>query len=91
MIKGRENEMSGANNERCQVLNPHSICGGSIDGLEVLKIMLKVIMDIGTGYLFDTEFHTSCLERGTDYYVVFLDEVPSASQIKKYAHALSTF
>jgi hypothetical protein len=38
---------------------------------------------IGARYLFDEEFQTAYFERGTDCYVDFLDEVPSASQIKK--------
>jgi hypothetical protein len=43
---------------------------------------------IGAGYLFDTEFQTTFFERGKDCYVDFLDEVPSASQIKKDTSAL---
>jgi hypothetical protein len=38
---------------------------------------------IGAGYLFDLSFQEAYLERGVDCYVDFLDEVPSASQIKK--------
>jgi hypothetical protein len=43
---------------------------------------------IGAGYLFDAEFQTAYFERGTDCYVDFLDEVPSASQIKKDASTM---
>jgi hypothetical protein len=38
--------------------------------------------------LFDSKFQEAYLERGVDCYVDFLDEVPSASQIKKDARAL---
>jgi hypothetical protein len=38
--------------------------------------------------LFDSSFQEAYLERGVDCYVDFLDEVPSASQIKKDARAL---
>jgi hypothetical protein len=38
--------------------------------------------------LFDSSFQKAYLKRGVDCYVDFLDEVPSASQIKKDARAL---
>jgi hypothetical protein len=38
--------------------------------------------------LFDSSFQKAYLERGVECYVDFLDEVPSASQIKKDARAL---
>jgi hypothetical protein len=43
---------------------------------------------MGAGYLFDSCFQEAYLERGVDCYVDFLDEVPSASQIKKDTRAL---
>ena len=43
---------------------------------------------IGAGYLFDSDFQEAYLEKGLDCYIDFLDEVPSASQIKKDARAL---
>jgi hypothetical protein len=43
---------------------------------------------IGAGYLFDSSFQEAYLEKGVDCYVDFLDEVTSASQIKKDARAL---
>jgi hypothetical protein len=43
---------------------------------------------IGAGYSFDSSFQEAYLERGVDCYVDFLDEVHSASQIKKDARAL---
>jgi hypothetical protein len=45
MIKGKSNEMSDANDEKRQVLDPHIIWDESIDRFEVLEKMLKVIMD----------------------------------------------
>jgi hypothetical protein len=49
--------------------------------------MLMVIHfgQIGAGYLFDSSFQESYLERGVDFFVDFLDEVPSTSHIKKVA------
>ena len=43
---------------------------------------------IGAGYLFDMDFQKAYLEKGVDCFVDFLDEVHSASQIKKYLRAL---
>jgi hypothetical protein len=61
----------------------------SLTVLTYLKTMLKAIMgEIGTGYLFDSSFQEAYLERVVDCYVDFLDEVPSASQIKNDARAL---
>jgi hypothetical protein len=42
----------------------------------------------GSGYLFDPDFQTAYLERVLDCFVDLLDEVPSASQIKKDTCAL---
>jgi hypothetical protein len=42
----------------------------------------------GADYLFDPDFQISYLERGTDCFVDFLDELPSVSQIKKDTHTL---
>jgi hypothetical protein len=38
---------------------------------------------IGSGYLFDPDFQAAYLESGTDCFIDFLDEVHSASQIKR--------
>jgi hypothetical protein len=43
---------------------------------------------ISAGYLFDSSFQEVYLEKGVDCYVDFLDEVPSASHIKKDVRAL---
>jgi hypothetical protein len=89
MIKGRANVISVANNERRQVLNPCVILDGSIDRFEVSRNNVEGHYGkIGAGYLFETEFQTSYFERGTNCYAGFLDEVLSASQIKKDARAL---
>jgi hypothetical protein len=51
--------------------------------------MLKFIMDeLVLAIYFDSSFQEANLERGVDCYADFLDEVPSASQIKKDARAL---
>jgi hypothetical protein len=42
----------------------------------------------GAGYLFDPDFQPAYLERGPEFFVDFLDEVPSASQIKRDRRAL---
>ncbi len=42
----------------------------------------------GAGYRFYTEFQTAYLEKGVECFVDFMDEVPTASQIKKDASAL---
>ena len=89
MIKGRSQVISAANNVRRQVLPSRVIWDESIDRFEVFGNSDEGHYEqIGTGYLFDTGFQTAYLERGVDCYVDFLDEVPSASQIKKDARAL---
>jgi hypothetical protein len=63
--------------------------GWSIDHFEVFRNNVEGHYgQIGAGYLFDTSFQTAYLERGVDCHVIFIDEVPSASQIKKDARAL---
>jgi hypothetical protein len=85
---------SAANNppvhdERRQALNPRVTWDGSIDRFEVFRNNVKGHYgQSGAGYLFDPDFQTAYLERGTDCFVNFLDEVPSASQIKKDKRAL---
>jgi hypothetical protein len=89
MIKGRSRAMSTEKDERRQVLPSRVIWDGSVDRFEVFRNSVEGHHgQIGAGYLFDTEFQTAYLERGVDCYVDFLDEVPSASQIKKDARAL---
>jgi hypothetical protein len=89
MIMGRSQAISAANDERRQVLSSRVIWDGSIDRFEVFRNNIEGHYgQIGAGYVFDTSFQTAYLERGVDYYVDFMDEVPSASQIKKDARAL---
>jgi hypothetical protein len=81
--------MSAVNDERIQVLPSKVIWDGTIDRFEVFRNNVEGHYgQIGAGYLFDSSFHEAYLERGVDCYVDFLDEVPSASQIKKDARAL---
>jgi hypothetical protein len=57
MIKGRENSMSAAKDERLQVPNSHVICDGIIDQFAVFRNNNENHYGrIGVGYLFDTEF-----------------------------------
>jgi hypothetical protein len=77
------------NDERHQVLNPRVIWDGSIDRFEIFRNNVEGHYgQSGAGYLFDPEFQAAYLERGTDCFVDFLDEVPSASQIRKDTRAL---
>jgi hypothetical protein len=60
------------------------IWDGTIDRFEVFRNNVEGHYgQIGAGYLFDSSFQEAYLEKGVDCYVDFLDEVPSASQIKK--------
>jgi hypothetical protein len=78
-----------ANDERRQVLNPRVTWHGSINRFEVFRNNVEGHYGhSGTGYLFDPDFQASYLERGSDCLVDLLDEVPSASQIKKDTRAL---
>jgi hypothetical protein len=89
MVKERTPTMSAANDERRQVVPSKVIWDGTIDRFEVFRNNVEGHYEqIGAGYLFDSSFQKAYLERGVDYYVDFLDEVPSASQIKKDARAL---
>jgi hypothetical protein len=89
MVKERTRTMSAVNDERRQVLPSKVIWGGTIDRFEGFRNNVEGDYgQIGAGYLFDSIFHEAYLERGVDCYVDFLDDVPSASQIKKDARAL---
>jgi hypothetical protein len=75
----RANVMSATNDERRHGLNPRVIWDGNKELFEVFRNNIEGHYgQIGSGYLFDTEFQTAYLEKGTDCYVDFLDEVPSA-------------
>jgi hypothetical protein len=89
MVKERRRTISPANDERRQVLPSKVIWDGTIDRFEVFRNNVEGSHgQIGAGYLFDSNFQEAYLERGVDCYVDFLDEVPSASQIKKDERAL---
>jgi hypothetical protein len=65
------------------------IWDGTIDRFEVFRNYIDGHYgQIGAGYLFDSNLQEAYLERGVDCYVDFLNEVSSASQIKKNARAL---
>jgi hypothetical protein len=88
-IRQRATNNSPVHDERCQVLNPRVTWKERIEGFELFRNNVEGhYRQSGTGYLFDPDFQAAYLERGTDYYVDFLDEVPSTSQIKKYTRAL---
>jgi hypothetical protein len=88
-VKERTRTMSAVNDERRQVLLSKIIWDGIIDRFEVFRNNVEGHYgQICSGYLFDSSFQEAYLERGVDCYVDFLDEVPSASQIKKDARAL---
>jgi hypothetical protein len=81
--------MSALNDERRQVLPSKVIWDGTIDRFEVFRNNVEGHYgQIDAGYLFDSSFQEAYLEWVVDCYVDFLDEVPSASQIKKDARAL---
>jgi hypothetical protein len=89
MVKERTRTMSAVNDERRQFSPSKVIWDGTIDRFEVFRNNVEGHYgQIGAGYLFDSSFQKAHLERGVDCYVDFLDEVPSASQIKKDARAL---
>jgi hypothetical protein len=89
MVKERTRTMSVVNDERRQVLPSKIIWDGTINRFEVFRNNVEGHYgQIGAGYLFDSSFQEAYLERGVDCYVDFLDEVYSASQIKKDARAL---
>jgi hypothetical protein len=81
--------VSVASDERRQVLSSRVIWDGSIDRFELFRNSVEGHYgQIVAGYLFDTVFQAVHLEKGVDNYVDFLDEVPTAFQIKKDARAL---
>jgi hypothetical protein len=89
MLKERTRTMSAANDEKRQVLPSKVIWDRIIDRFEVLRNNVEGHYgQVGAGYLFYSSFQEAYLERGVDCYVDFLDEVPSASQIKKDACGL---
>jgi hypothetical protein len=89
MINGRSQALSAANDERRQFLPSRIIWDESIDRFELFRNSVEGHYgQVGAGYLFDTDFQTAYLEKGVDCFVDFMDEVPTAFQIKKDARAL---
>jgi hypothetical protein len=91
MVKERTRRMSAVNDERRQVLPSKVICDGTIDRFKVFRNSVEGYCYYGqivAGYLFDSSFQETYLERVVDCYVDFLDEVHSAPQIKKDARVL---
>jgi hypothetical protein len=89
MVKERTRTISAVHDERNQVLPSKVIWDGTIDRFEVFRNNVEGHYgQIGAGYLFDLSFQEAYLERVVDCYVNFVDEVPSASHIKKDAWAL---
>jgi hypothetical protein len=91
MVEERRRTISAVavNDERHQVLPSKVIWDGTINRFEVFRNNVDGHYgQIGAGYLFDSSFQKAYVERSIDYYVDFLDEIPSASQIKKDSRAL---
>jgi hypothetical protein len=83
-----QDAMSAENDERRQFPIPFVIWDGSIVRFEDSRNNLEGhYRKIDSEYSFDKEFSTY-FERDSNFYVEFLDEVPSSSQVKKDAHAL---
>jgi hypothetical protein len=80
--------MSAVNDERRQVLPSKVIWDGTIDRFEVFRNNVEGhYWQISTGFYYSS-FQEAYLERDVDCYADFLDEVPSASHIKKDARSL---
>jgi hypothetical protein len=89
IVKQITSTMSAVNDERRQVLTSKVIWDGTIDRFEVFRNNVEGHHgQIVACNLFDSSFQEAYLERGVDCYVDFLNDVPSASQIKKDSRAL---
>jgi hypothetical protein len=89
MVKERTRTISSLNYESRQVLPSNVIWDETKDRFEVFRNNVEGHYgQISAGYLFDSSFQKAHLEICVDCYVDFLDEVPSASQIKKSVRAL---
>jgi hypothetical protein len=72
-----------ANDERGQVLK-RVTWDGRIDRFEVFRNNVEDHYgQNGAGYLFDPDFQSAYLERGTDCFVDFLDKVPLHPRSKR--------
>jgi hypothetical protein len=91
MVKETTWKMSAVNDERRQVLPSTVIWDGTIDRFEVFRNNVENHYgQISAGYLIDSSssFPEAYLERISDCYADFLNEVPSVSQIKKDVRTL---
>jgi hypothetical protein len=89
VIKGRSQAIPAANDKTRQDLPSRVIWDGNIDRFELFRNSVEGHYGlIGAGYLFDTDSQTAYLEKGLDSFVDFIDEVPTASQIKEDARTL---
>jgi hypothetical protein len=88
MVKERTRTMPAVNDKRLQVLPSKVIWDGIIDRLKYLETMLKVIMDKLVLVICFIQAYRRLIWKGVLTYVDFLDEIPSASQIKKDGSAL---
>jgi hypothetical protein len=80
---------SAVYDERLQVLISKIIWNGTLDYFEVFKNSFEEYYGrIGADYLFSSCFQEAYLDCAVDCYVNFLDDVTSASQIKKDARVL---
>jgi hypothetical protein len=74
---------------KCQIIQVRVIWDGSIYCFELFRNSVEGHCgQVVAGYLFDTDFQTAYLEKGVDCFVDFMDDVSTASQIKKDARAL---
>jgi hypothetical protein len=89
MVEERTRKMSVVNYERRQALPSKVIWDRTIDHFEVFRNNVEGQNGhIGAGYCFYSRFQKAYVERDVDCYVDFLDEVPSAPQIKKDSRTL---
>ena len=89
MIRARADAVVSAKDEKRQVLPSRVIWDGNLERLEEFRNKVEGHYgQIGAGYLFDMDFQKAYLEKGVGCFVDFLDEVHSASQIKKDVRAL---
>ena len=89
MIRARTDAVLSAKDEKRQVLPSRVIRDGNLDHFEEFRNKAEGHYgQIGAGYLFDMDFQKAYLEKGADWFVNFLDELHSASQIKKDVRAL---
>jgi hypothetical protein len=81
--------LGSGKDERRQVLNPRVIWDGSFDRFEVFRNNVEGHYgQIGASYLFHPDIQAAYFVKGSKCLIAFLDEVPSASQIKKDTRAL---